>query len=675
MVPFTEAVCDGKAGEGHVHREICSNFLDEIGKFQLIFGVGIRAPLCMEICFHSCDAEYVGGQDHDSYTHCKREECATSDCLSFLLRECSPIQHAAINAQYQRICTLAPPSPPAPPFPPPTPPRAPNPRPPPPALKYAERFRDTELDSDVDCELVAFDICQEIVRRFAAENSGYSSHLLVTTSTCEGTDVESDCFLGCAFGSKSGGTYRFTIDEENAFTRRRCAMSEHPRCACANSPSPPPTMFAPPPPLKFTEDWYPVQLPNDRDTTKGAVSAIKQRLVNGRTMDLSLRTGPMHAYQCFGEDDGSETCALTCAAEHLSRLRAFTVTGESYLPPPPPPPPSAPPPRPPPPFVFNDTDGTTTFDGCSTACTEDVLLCRDGGHGSFSPALCAYSTQCIQCGVRGEIGRTGASFPGDDSCAYARDGLCQDGRPSTPEKESVFVTLGPGQVTHLCGAGTDATDCGPFTIDTVSDASYSASPRQPSPLPPPPPPPSPAPSPPKLVACNKDDVCPFTQFCSDGGINSQPTGSDAATGKAMFACDLGTQCSDELCPPRDIQNKILCSDSCLRDSIQGRVKWTGQSRNGICEDGGDPTSMRRNFSAGYMHREEDNVYIYYNHEGGCGYGKLHMSNSNPTCSSRARRPLPPPCAGVNRNGLQRLWPSSPRRPRQVFDRAAPSASS
>jgi hypothetical protein len=296
IVPLTEAVCDGKAGEGHVHREICSNFLSKTGKFQLIFGVGIRAVLCSDFCFHSCDGDYVGGQDHDSFDHCKRSECASSSCLDFLLRECPPILNDAINAKYQATCTLAPPSPPAP-APLPLPPPTPSPRPPPPALKYAERFRDAELDEDPDCELVTYDVCQEIIRQFAAQNSGYSTHMLVTTSKCEGIDVESDCFVGCSYGSKTGGTYRFLLEDDDEFTRKRCKMSEHPRCACSNFFSPPPSMFAPPPPTRFTEEWRPVQLPNDRDTSKGAVSAMKQRLVNGRTMDLSLRTGSMHAFQ------------------------------------------------------------------------------------------------------------------------------------------------------------------------------------------------------------------------------------------------------------------------------------------------------------------------------------------------------------------------------------------
>ena len=62
-------------------------------------------------------------------------------------------------------------------------------------------------------------------------------------------------------------------------------------------------LFPPPPPQVFTEAWKIVNLPTvddngvARDTSRGAVGAMTQRLVNGRTIDLSLRSGPMHAFQ------------------------------------------------------------------------------------------------------------------------------------------------------------------------------------------------------------------------------------------------------------------------------------------------------------------------------------------------------------------------------------------
>lgn len=322
--------------------------------------------------------------------------------------------------------------------------------------------------------------------------------------------AQTDCFLGCAFGDKSGGTYRFLLPEiDNRFTKPRCKLSMHPRCACGNSAASPPAMFPPPPPRTYTEDWNIVQPPIDQDTSRGVVGTMVQRLVNGRTLDLSLRAGPMHLYevryehttppciqipshadsfsyrsQCPGEDDGSTTCALTCAREHLSRLRAYTVTGETYHSPPPIPPP--PNPQPPPPLPFEAAEGDR-FAPCQDTCIAvtqgviDIMFCRDGGKGSFSPAICAYGTQvrfkvpntypirtqsltfthlqwflqCSVCGQREEVRSTLTTFEGDDSCQYANDQICQDGRPSTEEVHSSFVVVGEGVWAHLCPYLTD----------------------------------------------------------------------------------------------------------------------------------------------------------------------------------------------------------------------------
>ena len=314
----------------------------------------------------------------------------------------------------------------------------------------------------------------------------------MTMSHCEDTETETDCFLGCAFGDKSGGTYRFLLPEiDNRFTKPRCKLSVHPRCACGNSHvQPPPMMFAPPPPRTYTEEWSVVQSPfTDQngaahDTSRGVVNAMVQRLVNGRTLDLSMRAGPMHLYECPGDDDGSTTCALTCAREHLSRLRAYTVTGETYHSPPPIPPPPNPQPPPPSPFVAAAGD---RFAPCQDTCiavaqgVNDIIFCRDGGKGSFSPAICAYGTQvrfkfpntypirtqsltfthlqcfsqCSACGPREEVRSTLTTCEGDDSCQYANDQICQDGRPSTEEVHSSFVVVGEGVWAHICPYLTD----------------------------------------------------------------------------------------------------------------------------------------------------------------------------------------------------------------------------
>jgi hypothetical protein len=192
-----------------------------------------------------------------------------------------------------------------------------------------------------------------------------------------------------------------------------------------------------------------------RDSSRGAIGAMVQRMVNGRTLDLSLRSGKAHFYECPGDDDGRDTCALTCATNHLSRLRAFTVTGEAHDPPPPPPSPTTPPPLPPPPFSAAAGD---KFNGCQNTCTaitETETLCRDGGKGSFSPALCPYGTACAQCGPREEVRSVEQAVPGDDSCAFANDNICEDGRESTPEKPSVFVHVDGDSWTHVCAYLTD----------------------------------------------------------------------------------------------------------------------------------------------------------------------------------------------------------------------------
>jgi len=368
---MTEAVCDGRVGEGHTHRQLCSAMLDMVGKFDFIVGYGTDAPICRSVCWHACDGAHVGGQEHDSWANCKKPECAAYPCLDFLLKECQPVQHLEINRRYTETCTIVPPAPPNPPgFPPspPLPPSRPAPRPPPPLLQYVERFKSEELDSDADCEPLNYATCEEVVRQHAAKSGpGYSGRMSVTASQCEETDVETDCFVGCAYGSRSGGTYRFLVDgmDSSPFTRPRCKMSIHPRCACTNHAGPPPFLFPPPPPTRFTQEWELTNVPqfdsndNLRDSSKGHVMAMSQRLVNGRSLDLSLRTGPMHAFQvrrallfppphpialpdlahvstpfavaqCPGDDDGRDTCALTCSNQHLGRLRAFTVTGESY---------------------------------------------------------------------------------------------------------------------------------------------------------------------------------------------------------------------------------------------------------------------------------------------------------------------------------------------------------
>ena len=98
------------------------------------------------------------------------------------------------------------------------------------------------------------------------------------------------------------------------------------------------------------------------------------------------------------------------------------------------------------------------FNGCQDTCAaleQGETFCRDGGPGSFSPALCAYGTSCALCGPRQEVRSTLTQFEGDDSCVYANDNVCQDGRPSTDTVHSSFVVIGDGVWAHICGYLTD----------------------------------------------------------------------------------------------------------------------------------------------------------------------------------------------------------------------------
>lgn len=135
-----------------------------------------------------------------------------------------------------------------------------------------------------------------------------------------------------------------------------------------------------------------------------------------------------------------------------------------FDPPNPPPPPISPIPLTPP---FLAVGGNISFAGCTDACDvpDTELLCRDGGKGSFLPALCAYGSQCSRCGVRTDRETIGSTVTllrsveqlvdGDNSCPYANDGLCQDGRASTPEHPTEFVFIDPQTSTHLCPYLTD----------------------------------------------------------------------------------------------------------------------------------------------------------------------------------------------------------------------------
>jgi len=211
----------------------------------------------------------------------------------------------------------------------------------------------------------------------------------------------------------------------------------------------------------------------------------------------------------------------------------------------------------------------------------------------------------------------------------------------------------------------------------LNSAAFNDAPRHPFPRPPPHSPlPPPVPAPP-LFACNRAEPCHFKEFCSDGGINSHPTGHDIAKGQASFACILGTQCSDELCHPRVITERILCTDACFQHTAQGGVKWEGSSRNGVCEDGGDFISFRNTVETGTVAQlgstegsTTETVQVPYRRIGGCGFGTHHRSKSNPACSSLRTCLYSTPSLPCLRYGLHRLWTSRNWNPFDFLDHSS-----
>jgi hypothetical protein len=75
--------------------------------------------------------------------------------------------------------------------------------------------------------------------------------------------------------------------------------------------------------------------------------------------------------------------------------------------------------------------------------------CDDGRPGAHTSA-CPYGSDCNDCGYAAQQSYQGGGYQQQtggcyDSCQHARDGECDDGRP--------------GAHTSLCAYGTDCTDC------------------------------------------------------------------------------------------------------------------------------------------------------------------------------------------------------------------------
>ena len=249
------------------------------------------------------------------------------------------------------------------------------------------------------------------------------------------------------------------LAEFNTSNPLRCKLADLPFCACANKPLVYHT-FPPPPPITFAEDYhsYPAYAEGEHvlgggaertvfDPEQGQASALVKRISNVHTLDLALRSSH-RTVSCPGANGGEMACARNCANEHLSMLRAFTVTGAIESPSPPPMAPHQSPPVPPPLPPY------TPFSECQTTCQGLVVgdtKCRDGGRGSWLPTMCPYATQCDACGFR----QNTREIEPDDTCATARNGVCEDGGFGTETFVDDPLYPNQGQTTR-CALGTDA---------------------------------------------------------------------------------------------------------------------------------------------------------------------------------------------------------------------------
>jgi hypothetical protein len=84
-------------------------------------------------------------------------------------------------------------------------------------------------------------------------------------------------------------------------------------------------------------------------------------------------------------------------------------------------------------------------------CTNTCQYASDGecddGRPNAHTSLCRLGTDCADCGRAGRPFRRGSGGRCTNTCQYANDGECDDGRPNAH--------------TSVCAAGTDCGDCGP----------------------------------------------------------------------------------------------------------------------------------------------------------------------------------------------------------------------
>jgi hypothetical protein len=261
-------------------------------------------------------------------------------------------------------------------------------------------------------------------------------------------------------------------------------------------------------------------------------------------------------------------------------------------------PPAPTPPTPMPPTPIPPSTGHTTGQLCENTCQWAFdRECDDGGPGSLYN-ICAYGTDCGDCGPRPAASGPGLGPPTpthghtagqlcENTCQWAFDRECDDG--------------GPGSLYNVCAYGTDCGDCGPRAAaggpgpvaphpvapHPVAPHPVAPHPVAPHPVAPHPVAPSPTPSGSRMCA----NTCPYA---SDGACD------DGGPGALSGICAYGTDCED--CGPRELAaaprttpvppsgqpvpspraipapsplpNLALCSDSCR------------SSNDGACDDGG-----------------------------------------------------------------------------------------
>ena len=602
ILPRTDAICAG-ALIGKDRENVCFEMIAMLGRWQGVAQVGLRAPLCnSNICWRHCDAAHTGGDD-DGFNTCKSVQCAQSSCYDFIKSECAPVTHNRLDVAWARACTITPPQPPRPPAPPPSPPmppRSPPPGTPPPYIKGSVRARGEEQDWWDDCIMVKYEDCKNAVIQHAKRNDGYASTLRISQSPCEGLKDEQSCFVGCSYGSKTGGEYKFLLsdiyEEFKDFNKFRCKLSPHPRCLCANEGARRASLSPSSRPVHHHD------LPRDVCSTSAAVYA------STATSDrLRRRMGPRgdatrHQSvqgQGVGHDqEGQQRSDDQPVAPKLEAHRVLSQGGR---------------------LLPRLRTGV-----CATAPWETARLLRDGvavdkkpaaaaanasagsrasgtslrsvehlpghlhaGHHTGSPqrpmsrrrvqlvladavylrhigapsalssrmstsvtfrlmarlCVCVALSQCIVCGVRTDQHEF---VHQDDSCASSNNAICEDGGPGT----DYYLDTESNEV-HLCGYGTDQTDCAPFgerRIQSYGYMTYAGTTNITYPLPPPPPPsPPPFPAPPLNVTwegCVTDPSRACHAF-----YTTHPVGADGTRppGSVNFACS-GT--------PQQINEKV-----------------------------------------------------------------------------------------------------------------------